>query len=130
MAVKNSITSTESAERLMKLASECSRDGWDGYGATAVAAGAVANAARLIRVLPRELPAPDPGAEPDGCVTLEWYASPSWLISVSVAPDGRLDYLAIFGERKEKGSCVFADEVPSCICSLVRQVCSVESEMC
>lgn len=129
MAVKNSITSTESAERLMKLASECSRDGWDGYGATAVAAGAVANAAHLIRALPRELPAPDPGAEPDGCVTLEWYVAPSRLISVSVAPDGLLDYVAILGERKVKGTCAFADELPSGIRRLVRQICSVESEM-
>lgn len=111
----------------MKLAAECSRDGWDGYGATAVAAEAVANAARLIRALPRELPAPDAGAEPDGCVTLEWYASPSSLISVSVAPDGRLDYVAILGERKEKGSCAFSREFPSGICRLVRRIYSVES---
>ena len=55
MPSKSSMTSTESLERLMKLVSECSRDGWDGYRATAVTAGAVANATRLIRALPSDL---------------------------------------------------------------------------
>lgn len=124
----NSMSSTESLERLTKLAADCSRDGWDGYAATAVSAAAVANAARLIHALPKDLPSPDPGAEPDGCVTLEWYVSPSLFISVSVAPNGRLDYVAILGERKEPGTSAVADEFPSGIRRLVRQICSVESE--
>src|SRR5437870_397022 len=113
------MSKSESLARLEKLASECSHENWDGYGAAAVSTAAVANAARLIRVLPAQLPLPDPGAEPDGCVSLEWYASPSWLVSVSVPPEDRLDYVAWLRNRKEHGSCSFMNEAPASLVALL-----------
>src|SRR2546427_11565723 len=113
------MTKAESLTRLEKLASECSQENWDGYGAAAVSTAAVANAARLIRVLPAQLPPPDPGAEPDRCVTLEWYTSPSWLVSVSVLPEDRLDYAAWLGNRKEHGSWNFMNEAPASLVALL-----------
>ena len=113
------MTKAESIARLEKLAAECSQENSDGYGAVAVSTAAVANAARLIRVLPAQLPLPDPGAEPDGCVTLEWYASSSWLVSVSVPTEDRLDYLAWLGKRKEHGSWNFTYEAPASLVALL-----------
>ena len=113
------MTKAESLARLERLASECSQENWDGYGAATVSTAAVTNAARLIRVLPTQLPPPDAGAEPDGCVTLEWYASPSCLVSVSVPPQDRLDYVAWLRNRKQHGSCNFMNEAPASLVALL-----------
>ena len=109
---------------LERLASECSREGWDGYGAEPVRPGTVAQAGRFLDALPKQFPVPAPGVEPDGCVTLEWYESPDWIVSVSVSPDCRLDYAAILGTLKQHGSCVFADAIPATVLDLIKQFCS------
>ena len=50
---------------LERLASECSREGWDGYGAEPVRPGTVAQAGRFLDALPKQFPVPAPGVEPD-----------------------------------------------------------------
>jgi hypothetical protein len=109
---------------LERLASECSREGWDGYGAEPVRLGTVAHAGRFLDALPKQFPVPAPGMEPDGCVTMEWYASSDWIVSVSLSPACRLDYAAILGKRKKYGSCVFADAIPTTVLDLIKQFCT------
>ena len=115
---------SEALNSLECLSSECSREGWDGYGADPVRGEAVAQARRFLDFLPEQLPVPDLGAEADGCVTLEWYASPDWVLSVSVSSDGQLVYAAILGARKKSGTCVFADVTPSEVLELIQECCS------
>ena len=114
---------TDALTSLERLASECSQEGWDGYGAEPVRPGTVVQAGRFLDALPKQFPVPAPGVEPDGCVTLEWYESPDWIVSVSVSPDCRLDYAAILGKRKKHGSCVFADAIPATVLDLIKQFC-------
>ncbi len=119
-----SMNHVDALTSLERLVSECSREGWDGYGAEPVRPEMVAQASRFLDALPKQFPVPAPGMEPDGCVTLEWYESPDWIVSVSMSPDSRMDYAAILGKRKKHGSCVFADVIPAIVLDLIKQFCT------
>ncbi len=119
-----SMTRANALTSLKRLVYECSREGWDGYGAEPVRPEMVVQAGRFLDALPKQFSVPAPGVEPDGCVTLEWYESPDWIVSVSMSPDCRLDYAAILGKRKKHGSCVFADAIPRTVLDLIKQFCT------
>jgi len=102
---------------------ESCRDNWDGGGACTVAWQTVQNAHRLIKALPLGYALPSVGVEPDGHVTLEWYRSPRWTLSVSVSPEGTLYYSALFGSEDPRGSCQFFDQIPETILFLINRTC-------
>ena len=77
---------------------------------------------RLIEALPFGTPKPSIGAEPDGQITLEWYASPNQVLSVSVSPDAELHYAALIGENRSYGTEAFSGEVPSTILLLIERI--------
>ena len=114
----------ELIKQIEEVRQSSSTPGWDGYGAEPVRQEAVAQARRFLKVLPEQLHFPSLGAEADGCVTLEWYASPDWVLSVSVSADGQLVYAALFGGRKKSGTCVLGDAIPSTIGDLIKEFCS------
>lgn len=118
------MTRADALTSLERLASECSQEGWDGHGAEPIRPETIAQAGRFLGALPKQFPVPAPGVEPDGCVTLEWYESPDWIVSVSVSPDCRLDYAAILDKRKKHGSCVFVDAIPVAVLDLIKEFCS------
>lgn len=107
---------------LRRLTNECARPGWDGYGAKPVSPDSIDQAARLLRALPLGVTRPTVGAEPDGQVTLEWYASPRRVLSVSVAPDGNLHYAALLGAEQQYGTVPFFGDMPAAILDLIRRV--------
>ncbi|MBI1902176.1 MAG: hypothetical protein HYS13_13835 [Planctomycetia bacterium] len=78
----------------------------------------------LTEALPLGFPAPSIGAEPDGDLTLEWHCSPRRTLSVSVSPEGDLDYAGLFGPNRTYGTEVFYGEVPETILRLIRRVYS------
>ena len=99
------------------------KPGWDGYGAEPVTLDAYRVAYRLVEHLPADIPMPSVGAEPDGHLTLEWYQSPSRVLSVSVGPAGELNYAALLGETSRRtGSEVFQNRVPGDLLQLIHQV--------
>jgi hypothetical protein len=101
----------------------CACPGWDGHGAEAVAEEACQNARRILGLLPASLPMPSIGAEPDGHLTLEWYRSPSRVLSLSVGPAGELNYAALLGETSRRtGSEVFGSELPHDLVGLIHEV--------
>lgn len=110
-------------DELAGMWEECRTPNWDGYGALPVEQDALRHAYVFIESLPLGSPLPAVGAEPDGHVTLEWYRSPRWTLSVSVSPDGTLYYAALFGTSDVRGSEPFFGEVPEIILSLIRRVC-------
>lgn len=75
---------------LATLYEECKAPGWDGYGAEPVSAQTRANAAKFLCGLPRGLPCPDLGAEPDGSITVEWHDLGNNLLSLSISEDGQV----------------------------------------
>ena len=83
---------------LGKIASECERAGWDGYGADQVNPLTIAAARDFADQMPDETPQPSVGADPDGAVTFEWHAADRCTISVSVEPNGTVCFAALLGE--------------------------------
>ena len=101
---------------------DCHKPGWDGYGAEAISLEAYWLAQRFIHRLPAGIPRPALSADPDGCVTFEWQVSPRRLLLVSVHPDYRIDYAALFGSAKNYGTEPFFDRLPTGLFDLIRRV--------
>lgn len=103
---------------------DCHKPGWDGYGADGISLEAYRLAQSFIHSLPAGIPRPSLAADPDGCVTFEWQVSPRRLLLVSVHPNYRIDYAAIFGSRKDcdYGTKPFFDKFPPGLFDFVRRV--------
>jgi hypothetical protein len=99
--------------------------GWDGYGAEPISGEAYYYAEAFLESLPNDIPVPTVGAEPDGFITLEWYRSPRWILSVSVGARGDLHYAALFGLDQVYGTVRFFDTTPKIILDLIRRVSTV-----
>ena len=109
-------------DELLKTFEECSEKNWDGFGAQAVCEETFHLARRFLAALPFGAPAPSIGAEPDGCLTFEWYRSPLRTLSVSVSPDGDLHYAALLDSANAYGTERFFGETPEVIDTLIRRV--------
>ena len=108
---------------LADQAESCAQRGWDGHGAEPVSLETCRFANRLVEMLPHGCPLPGVGAEPDGHVTLEWYRSPSQVLSVSVSPDGVLNYAALLGDTSRRtGSEIFHNRVPADLLHLIHEI--------
>jgi hypothetical protein len=104
---------------------ECKLPNWDGYNAFEVQEVTLFKAHWLIEALPLGYPLPSVGAEPDGHLTLEWYANPYLTLSVSVSPEGILYYAALLGDHDARGSEFFWEDgadVPQTILELIKEV--------
>lgn len=75
---------------------------WDGYGARPAHPDAVTHAVRFFASLPRELPPPEVGVDPDGDIAFEWYSNDR-VFSISVSPLGELHYAGRFGKNTIRG---------------------------
>lgn len=100
---------------LLALAEECGKPGWDGEAALPVERASIAWALLLLDGLPNDLPAPTIGLDPDGQVTLEWYARPDRVLSVSLDPRGLAHYAALFGIRRRFGTEPVGRDLPAII---------------
>ncbi len=107
---------------LDNLMLDCFQSDWDGHGAQAVSPEAYRIAQSLIRSLPAGFHRPVLSADPDGCVTFKWRTLPRRIVMVSVHPDYRIDFAALFGNEKLHGTKPFFDRIPEDICNLVRRV--------
>jgi hypothetical protein len=109
-------------EDLYDVWEECRVRNWDGHQAVPVSRDSLRHTYQLLEVLPSGLPTPSLCAEPCGEVTLEWYASPRRLLSVSVSADGELHYAALLGRKRQYGTEVFQGEFPATLAQIVREV--------
>ena len=100
----------------------CREANWDGHGALPIYADTFALTRLVTESLPTTIPTPELGAEPDGQITLEWYRSPTRLLSVSVDPNGTLHYAATLGGRTQFGSEPFLGDFPKVLLSIAYQV--------
>ncbi len=110
---------------LSDLVAEAQETNWDGQQSAGINSEAHLAAWRFIQSLPAGIPNPSLGADPDGCVTFEWYVSPRKLVLISVHPDYRVDYAMIVGEAKSYGSEPFFGVLPGKITELVQRICKV-----
>lgn len=102
----------------------CKETDWDGYGAVPVSENTYILACQLLEALPLGTPLPSFGAEPDGHLTMEWYRSPRYKLSVSVNPTGNLHYAALLGAGTAYGTEPFWGEAPREIVALIHRVMS------
>ena len=108
--------------QLNRVWANCSQPDWDGHSSVPVKAETLNHVARLLQSLPRLFPLPTIGADPDGHVTLEWFHSPSRLVSISVTPDAQLHYAGLFGGNTAYGTEPFFGELPESILTMIRRV--------
>jgi len=111
-------------QELAAVAHECGSPNWDGQGAKAVSPDTLSTARRLLAALPQDVALPSVGVEPDGHLTLEWYRTPTWTLSVSVSPESHLYYAALFDANDLRGREVFGGNAPEIILSLIQRVSS------
>ena len=105
----------QARRNLFALAEECGEPGWDGEAALPVDRASIEWALRLLDGLPNDLPAPTIGLDPDGQVTLEWYARPDRVLSVSLDPRGLAHYAALYGIRRKFGTEPVGRDLPAII---------------
>ena len=113
---------TEVLDELCDVADECRLPNWDGYGAEAVSQDSYQVAYRFLEALPVGFPSPTIGAEPDGCLTLEWHRTPHHTVSVSVSPQSELHYSALVGPNRTYGTEVFFGDPPEVILDLIDRI--------
>lgn len=101
---------------------ECSFEGWDGENARPISEEIRRRAIEFLESLPLGIEAPDVGAEPDGDITLEWYRSPQWILSVSISAKRELSYAALFGTSKHYGSIPFYGKAPNILLTFINQI--------
>lgn len=104
------------------VAGECGSPGWDGYNALPVSQDTVDLAYRFISALPLNIKLPEIGAEPDGCISFEWYKSPRKIFSVSVAQSGFIHYALLDNLIKRHGSEPFIGSISKEIISLINEI--------
>lgn len=112
-------------EQLLNVFESCREPGWDGYGAEAVSLRTYQYAYEFLESLPSGIPIPTIGVEADGQLTFEWYHDPSWVLSVSVSPEGDLHYAALLGHLSRlSGTEPFLGNTPREILGIIRRLFS------
>lgn len=109
-------------QQLEEIFFQCSSEGWDGENARPISEEVRQLAIVFLDSLPLGIEAPEVGAEPDGDITLEWYRSPRWILSVSVSSKGKLHYAALFGASELYGSEPFFGKAPNIILDLINKI--------
>lgn len=102
----------EMRSALKEIYRECSKAGWDGYGAHAITEGAYEEAIKIIDLLPSSFPAPEIVAEPTGDIGFEWHKGTEQIFALSVTGKNRIIYAGIFAGNKEHGSIYFEETLP------------------
>ena len=107
---------------LDELYEECRKPDWDSHGAAPVGNVAIDKAKYFVSALySQRLDYPEFGAEPDGCVTLEWRRGYHQWLSVSVGPAPRLDFAWMDGSDRGGGSVIFDEQtVPRMLVGLIK----------
>jgi hypothetical protein len=109
-------------EALYISVARCWHENWDGYGAKSVNHYSYFYARQFLDILPLGLPNPDIGVDPDGEISFEWYCSPRRVFSISVAPNGDLNYSGLFGANTVYGTESFGDELPLALLNNLRRL--------
>lgn len=109
-------------EELAEVWGDCQQENWDGHSALPVSRETLRNAYELLEMLPSDLPTPSISAEADGLLTLEWYCSPTRLLSVSISPENELHYAALFGLNRTYGTEIVFGQWPSTILEMIKKV--------
>jgi len=109
-------------QQLEEVFEECSEQSWDGENAKPISKEVLQNAKMFLESFPLGIESPEIGSEPDGAITLEWYRSPSRVISISINPGGWLYYAAIIGSTRRHGMDFALFDVSEDLLALIDEV--------
>jgi len=118
----NAFGHTSAQAKLFDVFQDCKKADWDGYGAMGVSDLTYYIARSFLQALPFWVAEPTFGAEPDGHLTFEWHRGPRKTLSVSVNPEKKLHYAALFGSESYSGTTPFYDEVPHLILEVIKML--------
>ena len=88
---------------------ECSQPNWDGYEANPITKASVDNLIKFMNILDDSLPDPDPGCDPDGQVSIEWYFQPGRISLSFDHEEEKVYYAYILEEDKGCGTLSLED---------------------
>jgi len=108
-------------EKLVGIAGECSKSGWDGYAAVPIPGEVYFKIASLISNFPLGLQAPELVPENDGAITLEWNNSCKQELSVSINSSNIVYYAFVDGSEKRHGSYVVQKSLSPFLTHMVDQ---------
>ena len=115
---------------LHELAMESSQPNWDGYEAEPVNPDAVFRAENLIASLPDDLDLPECSVEPDGCISLDWFAAPHRTLSISIGDIDRFAYAWVDGSDRGHAVARMMDgQLPPRVLQEIRRFSSHESAL-
>jgi len=102
---------------------DCIQPDWDGHGALPVSSNSYESARQFLDALPQDICMPAFSAEPDGCLTAEWYKKPDVIVSISFPADGGIEYAAMFGKSMVRhGREPFSANVSGGLLEMIRKV--------
>lgn len=100
---------------LDEVFSECSEEGWDGYGANPINEASYIEARKFIESLPltSSIPMPEIIPEPGGEIGFEWSKGKRQVFVASFSGKNEIVYAGLFGTNKTHGTEYFGDSIPS-----------------
>lgn len=103
-----SVVINENREVLRRNLVECwesaLRPGWDGYGAPPLPYETLQHAMEFAGALPWNAAIPELAAEPDGCISFDWYQDEYNQLSISIDAEGVVSYAARIGGDSRFGN--------------------------
>ena len=109
-------------QALDKIVGEHQDENWDGYGALPVSKSTREKGVRFIDWLPFGVIAPKIIPDPDGEISFEWRGRNRIMLSVSVASNGRLSYIARDGINRPSGTLLWiGGPLPAQLLGLLNQ---------
>lgn len=82
---------------------ECLEPDWDGYGASAISSAAIYSCANFLCGFQSNAVNVEATPEPDGDISLEWYADPEFNLSISFGSRKELPYSCFLGKERHYG---------------------------
>jgi hypothetical protein len=87
---------------------------------SAIPAGAIDRALRLVKSLPGDIPVPDVAIDPDGAISLDWVGSRVRVFSMSVGDSDRVAYAWINSSDRGSGVVRFTGILPEALLLQIR----------
>ena len=111
-------------EALLKVKTEYSKNGWDGYGGQSIDEGSFQNAMSFAMSLPNSIPLPDIDVIPAGQVVFTWSQGRRQTFSVIVGNMKELSYAGLFGATRTYGVEYLENHIPDKIIKNIQEVYS------
>jgi len=117
--ILSATTRSNVMDRIKEISEELLEDARQGFAVPIVHTLTRRWAQFFLRNLPTIAKDPDVGVDPNGDLTLEWYAGPDHVLSISIAPSGLVVYAYANARRRESGCDDIAHGLPANLLELI-----------